>query len=210
MKTAKIRLIPKKGDLTKIGNWRPISLLSCFYKIISRTFANRLQPVMDKITSVGQKGYSKTKQCQEVLISIINGISKCKKNKIKGAILSLDIKKAFDSISHSYLRAALKFFNFGDNFIRNILTLSTGRRASIILEDSSLGKFFDLERGNAQGDTISPYLFNIGYQILLLKINFDLQIKGFLDVPDKFRGDTQEGAQGQAARIPVPDTVRLD
>jgi hypothetical protein len=58
MKTAKIRLIPKKGDLTKIGNWRPISLLSCFYKLISRVFANRLSLVMDKITKIGQKGYS--------------------------------------------------------------------------------------------------------------------------------------------------------
>jgi hypothetical protein len=54
------------------------------------------------------------------------------------------------------------------------------------MDDGTLGLFFDLERGNAQGDTISPYLFNIGYQILLLRINFDLQIKGFLEVPDRY------------------------
>jgi hypothetical protein len=34
--TAVIKLIPKKGDTSKISNWRPISLLSNFYKIISR------------------------------------------------------------------------------------------------------------------------------------------------------------------------------
>ncbi|MFN9942645.1 MAG: reverse transcriptase domain-containing protein, partial [bacterium] len=45
-------------------------------------------------------------------------------------------------------------------------------------------KFFDLERGTAQGDTISPYIFNIGYQILLFKLNFDLQIEGFLEPPE--------------------------
>ena len=33
---AKIRLIPKKGGRESIKNWRPISLLNCFYKIISR------------------------------------------------------------------------------------------------------------------------------------------------------------------------------
>jgi hypothetical protein len=43
--------------------------------------------------------------------------------------------------------------------------------------------FFDLERGNAQGDTISPYIFNIGFQILLFKLNFDLQIEGLIEFP---------------------------
>jgi hypothetical protein len=43
--------------------------------------------------------------------------------------------------------------------------------------------FFYLERGNAQGDTTSPYIFNIGFQILLLKLTFDLQIEGLLEFP---------------------------
>jgi len=34
-----------------------------------------------------------------------------------------------------------------------------------------------LERGNAQGDVISPFLFIIGYQILLFKLELNLQIK---------------------------------
>jgi hypothetical protein len=49
--------------------------------------------------------------------------------------------------------------------------------------------YFNLERGNAQGDTTSPYIFNIGYQILLLKINFDLQIAGLI-VPPEAAGHT--------------------
>jgi hypothetical protein len=40
---ANIRLIPKKGDTGKITNWRPISLLNCFYKVISRAVNNRLK-----------------------------------------------------------------------------------------------------------------------------------------------------------------------
>jgi Reverse transcriptase (RNA-dependent DNA polymerase) len=182
-RTAKIRLIPKKGAKDKIGNWRPISLLSCFYKIISRVFATRLKRVIDKVTSVGQKGYSKTKQCQEVLISLITGIEKCKKLKKRGALISLDIKKAFDSVSHSFLKSALKFFNFGDKFIANFMTLCTNRMASIIFDNNKMGKSFALERGNAQGDTISPFLFNICYQLLIFKINYDLQIESILEVP---------------------------
>jgi len=85
-RTANIKLIPKKGDLTKIKNWRPISLLNCFYKIISRVITDRLRKFMDKMTPICQKGYSSTRYCQEVLISVIEGIEKCKINRVKGAV----------------------------------------------------------------------------------------------------------------------------
>jgi hypothetical protein len=90
-RSSKIRLIPKKGDCSQIKNWRPISLLNCFYKIISRAIAERLRHVIGKITDVGQKGYNSSKQCQEVLITLIDEIQTAKFMKKKGAILSLDI-----------------------------------------------------------------------------------------------------------------------
>jgi hypothetical protein len=81
-------------------------LLNCFYKLISRVIALRLGKVMDKITRVGQKDFSSTKYCQEVLIGIVDSINLINKQKKNGVILSLDIKKAFDSTSHSYLQMA--------------------------------------------------------------------------------------------------------
>jgi Reverse transcriptase (RNA-dependent DNA polymerase)/zinc-binding in reverse transcriptase len=62
------------------------------------------------------------------------------------------------------------------------MTICTNRKACIILENGSFGENFNLERGNAQGDVISPFLFNICYQILLLKIEFNLQIEK-IDLP---------------------------
>ncbi len=44
-------------------------------------------------------------------------------------------------------------------------------------------EFFDLERGNAQGDTTSPFIFNLGFQVLLLKLSFDLHIECLIDFP---------------------------
>ena len=43
-----------KRDATKIGDWRPISLLCCGYKIISGVVANRLENILAK-TLVGDK-----------------------------------------------------------------------------------------------------------------------------------------------------------
>jgi Reverse transcriptase (RNA-dependent DNA polymerase) len=181
-KIAKIRLIPKKGNPKKISNWRPISLLNCFYKIISRVITNRLKKVSDKITIVGQKGYSNTKCCQEVLISLIDAISELKSTGKKGCIISLDIKKAFDSLSHKFMIESLKFFNFGERIIKWITTICTNRKACIILSTGKMGRSFELERGNAQGDVISPIIFNICYQVLILKLELTLQIEK-IDLP---------------------------
>jgi len=52
-------------------------------------------------------------------------------------------------------------------------TLGTGRTAQIILEDGSLSDTIDLDRGRAQGDSPSPRQYNIGEQILLLKLELD-------------------------------------
>ena len=180
LRTANIKLIPKKGDTTKIKNWRPISLLNCFYKIISRAITSRLRKYMDKMTPICQKGYSGTRYCQEVLITVIESIEKCHKKKQRAALLSLDIKKAFDSLSHSYLQGVYKFFNFGPRLIKWLTIMCTNRKACVIIDEAVNTEFFDLERGNAQGDTISPFLFNLGYQILLFKLDLSLQIEGIL------------------------------
>ncbi len=193
---ARIRLIPKKGNTKHLKNWRPISLLNCFYKIISRAFTNRLKDYMDKLTPIAQKGYSTTRQCQEVLIAVLDIISNCKKVNKRGAILSLDIKKAFDTVSHQFLSKVLDFFNFGPYIKKWLKILGTNRQACIILEDDLCTDFFDLERGNAQGDTISPFLFNLCYQILLFKLQYDLQINSIapeVTIP--------------ATLPPLPDTV---
>ncbi|MGL5820529.1 MAG: reverse transcriptase domain-containing protein, partial [Sarcina sp.] len=42
-------LLPKKGDLKEIQNWRPVSLLCVDLKILSKTLANRLKKVMGQI-----------------------------------------------------------------------------------------------------------------------------------------------------------------
>ena len=41
--SAEIELIPKKGNIKLLKNWRPISLLNCFYKTISRAICSRLK-----------------------------------------------------------------------------------------------------------------------------------------------------------------------
>jgi hypothetical protein len=69
-----------------------------------------------------------------------------------------------------------RFFGLGNDFINIMNTIGTGRTASIIFEDGSLSKPFDLESGRPQGDGPSPLQYNMGEEILLLKIELDPEI----------------------------------
>ena len=71
LRTASIKLIPKKGNCSKISNWRPNSLLSCIYKIFSKAYTQRLKKVIDKLTSNSQKAYSSTKVISEAILNIL-------------------------------------------------------------------------------------------------------------------------------------------
>ena len=102
-KTASIRLIPKKGSHENIKNWRPISLLSNLYKIISRALNTRLKSTTDTITSRAQKGFTSSRYLQEVLINVIEFIGHCKSNNLPGVVLMIDYSKAFDTLSIKFL-----------------------------------------------------------------------------------------------------------
>ncbi len=45
--------------MSQIKNWRPISLLSYFYKINSKAMNKRLAKVIDKLTYLNQKACNK-------------------------------------------------------------------------------------------------------------------------------------------------------
>lgn len=46
---AVLTLLPKKGDLTEIKCWRPVSVLCSDYKLLSKALANRLSGVLEQV-----------------------------------------------------------------------------------------------------------------------------------------------------------------
>jgi hypothetical protein len=175
--TSSIKLIPKKGDVTLIKNWRPISLLNVGYKIISKAINNRLKKVSNTILSRAQKGFTNNKVIQECLINICETVSFCKKNKIKSFLLAIDQAKAFDTVSHKFIHEVYRFFGFGDRFIKMLELTTMGRNATIMLDGGKLTKSFKLGTGFTQGNAPSPLQFNFCEQIFIFKIELDERIK---------------------------------
>ena len=152
----------------------------------------------------------KKKRCQESLIEIIEGIEECKQKNTSGALLSLDIRKALDTLSHPFIDQVLDFFEFGDNFKKWARILCTNRKACIVLEGGKTSRTFNLLRGNAQGDILSPFIFILCYQILIFKIQFDLQILGFISSPVTDSNSTINRLPAEVSDTPTKITMMAD
>lgn len=54
MSTEVIKPLFKKGERSLLKNWRPITLLTLSYKIITKILANHIQPLMPKLVDPQQ------------------------------------------------------------------------------------------------------------------------------------------------------------
>jgi exonuclease III len=96
-----ITLLPKKGkDGQEIKNWRPISLSNCDLKIITKTLALRVNKVLPEIIHQSQSGYVPGRNIASNIR--LMRLVKANMNKIKdpALLISLDVKKAYDSLNH--------------------------------------------------------------------------------------------------------------
>ena len=85
-------------------------------------------------------------------------------------IISLDAKKAFDKIHHSFMIKVLE--RAGINIIKAIYSKPTSNK----MERNS--KRFQQKSGTRQGCPLSPYLFNIVLEVLARAIRHQREIKG--------------------------------
>ena len=109
--------------------------------------------------------------------TIIDVIEYCDANQLPGAIILLDIEKAFDSVDHDYLLQVLHHFNFGDCFINWIKSFYSNRK-SYIINNGFISEAISMERGIFQGCPISPLLFLCAIEALAILIRNNDLIKG--------------------------------
>lgn len=165
----------KERDKRYIENWRPISLLNVDTKIISKALASRLKPVLPEIISHDQTAYVTGRFIGESTRLISDILEVTDNFNIGGYIMTADIEKAFDSMDHTFLIAAMEKFGFGKYFIDWMKVLLKGNE-SCVLNGRITSKYFELLRGARQRDPIAAYLFIISLEIyfIMLRNNSDI------------------------------------
>jgi hypothetical protein len=102
--------------------------------------------------------------------------SYCKLNGVPSVLLSLDAKKAFDSVDHSYIEETLVAYGFGETYIRTFRTLYKDLTARIMVNGFT-SEAIRIERGVKQGDALSCAIFIICIDPVLRNINSNNKIK---------------------------------
>jgi hypothetical protein len=164
-KSAETTLIHKSGDVDDITNWRPISLMSCLYKVYSSLWNNRLKLVRNLISKV-QRGFSNREGCAENIALMRGAIDNTRSEKRDLAIAFLDLTNAFGSVPHELIQHSLRKFGFQDEFLDIVSDIYQGSNMAVLTQTDQTAPI-QLHAGTKQGDPISPTLFNIAMEYLI-------------------------------------------
>ena len=179
---AVITLLPKKGDLTDIANWRPVSLLNTDYKIFAKLLSNRLKMYIKKVVHQDQSYCVPGRTIYDNICLIKDIINYSNINNLPLAVISLDQKKAFDNVDHGYLNATLRAMGFGETFVSYINLLYQGAE-SLVKVCGSLTTPFSFHKGIRQGCPLSGLLYSIAIEPFLHQLRLNLKTHSF-QLPD--------------------------
>ena len=179
-----ITLLHKGDNRNDLNNWRPISLLNTDYKIFSQVIASRIKLVLPTIISSSQKGFLKERNISELIRNIDDILQLSYLYHSPGLLVSVDFKKAFDSLNKKTILNSLHLFNFGPYLI-NLVSVLMRNSESCVKNAGWLSSWFPCERGVRQGCSASPYLFIIAAELMSIKLRSSSIINDLTILPLK-------------------------
>ena len=162
LKIAKIIPIHKKGDLNDINNYRPISLLPAFSKLLEKIVCKQLISFLttENLLYRHQYGFRSKHATIHPITLLLNNIASADDRNEKTLATFLDLSKAFDTINHDILLHKLDYYGIrgiSNNWFKNYLTGRT--QYTEINKHKSSEK--SLVYGVPQGSILGPILFLI-------------------------------------------------
>lgn len=160
MKLAKVIPIYKKGKRADVSNYRPISIIPFLSKLLEKLFCSRLIDFLDNnhIISDAQYGYRKNRSTVLAAVDYYESITECLLRRQDVLSISLDLSKAFDSISHAILLEKLWAYGIRGLPHRWLASYLANRsQKTVICNISSEAEA--ITHGVPQGSVLGPILF---------------------------------------------------
>jgi len=162
LKIAKVIPVFKKDDPHVFSNYRPISLLPCFSKILERLIYNRLENFLSRfhILHDNQYGFRKHHSTELALLDIYNKISSSLDLNYHTIGIFLDLSKAFDTIDHDILLSKLHHYGIRGTAL-DLLSSYLSDRHQFTSFGSHLSTRLPMSCGVPQGSILGPVLIHL-------------------------------------------------
>ena len=162
MKIAKVIPIHKSGNRQDINNFRPISLLPAFSKLLEKLMYTRIIDYIERneILYKHQYGFRKGHSSIHPIIQFLNKVADVN-NKLNPELtmgIYIDLRKAFDTISHNILVNKLNKYGIrgiANKWIQNYLT----NRTQFVNYADTKSSTENITCGIPQGSILGPLLF---------------------------------------------------
>ena len=159
-KIAKVIPIYKKAEKDVFSNYRSVSLLPCFSKILERLVFNRCVDFIENHQILNEKQFGfRSKHSTYMAITQLVDTINCAVDKNKSTIgIFFDLSKAFDTIDHNILLHKLEHYGFRGivlDWFRNYL----GNRKQYVFYNDCKSDMKEIVCGVPQGSILGPLLF---------------------------------------------------
>ena len=156
----RVVLIHKKGSLSDLNNYRPLTVLSCMCSTYSKLMNSRLTEVVERHRLLGevQNGFRKDRSGIDSAFTLNSILWKTLAKQKKVSLAFLDLQKAYDSVCRDTLWKKLSKMGFGGQFLESLKSLY--KEDFVTCEANGVtSKPVFLGRGLRQGCSLSPILF---------------------------------------------------
>ncbi|XP_016185845.1 uncharacterized protein LOC107627528 [Arachis ipaensis] len=103
-----VTLAPKVEGAKEVKDFRPISMVGCLYKVISKVLVRRMRPVMLGLVGETQTAFVKGRKIHDGALIACETVHWLKARKKEAVIIKLDFQKAYDRVRWSFVDIVLQ------------------------------------------------------------------------------------------------------